>query len=204
VETEHDEAKRSRMVEEWKTRVSPVDELKKNRQFFIEIILVRHIENFLNYLSSLLFEIFTQRPETLRSSDRVEVATVLRHESIESIVRELAERKVESLSYSSFGDLAQFFQDRFKLQVGSDSDIELLTEAIEVRNISVHNRCVINRRFVGRLALPETSIGSKRELFVGDLDKLVPLLAKMVKVLDKSVVHHLNLKGVLFSSKRES
>ena len=72
VKVQDDEAEKQKMIDDWKNRKSPLDELKKSRQFFLEVLYVRHIENFLAYLSTLLFEIFTQRPETLRSSDRVE------------------------------------------------------------------------------------------------------------------------------------
>ena len=64
-----------------------IDELKNNRQVLLEIVLVRHIENYLNFLSGLLFEVFRQRPETLKSSERVELATVLRYESLDTCRR---------------------------------------------------------------------------------------------------------------------
>jgi len=199
VETEHDEAKRQEMITAWARRQSATDALRENRQLFLEIVLVRHVENFLNYLAALLYEIFTQRPETLRSSDRVEVANVLRHESIESLVREIAERKVESLSYSSFQDVADFFQERFKISVADPAPFAALLEAIETRNISVHNRCVMNRRFVIRLGLEEDAVGKRRELYIAHLDSLVPLLATVVRVLDRRAASKLRLRGVRFA-----
>jgi hypothetical protein len=177
-----------------------MEQLKLHRQFLVEVILVRHVENYLNYLSGRLYEIFTQRPETLRSSDRVELETVLRHESIESLVREVAERKVESLSYSSFADLCQFFTDRFKLTVASDADRSTLIEMIEVRNISVHNRCIVNKRFASRTGAPEARIGRKKQLGIADLDRLVPLLADCVRVLDVEARRRLKIRGTRFGS----
>src|SRR5580704_888089 len=46
-----DPIKKAEMEAEWKGRRSAVDELKANRQLLLETILVRHVENFLNYLS---------------------------------------------------------------------------------------------------------------------------------------------------------
>jgi hypothetical protein len=133
VSVEVDPEKRRGMEETWSKRKGAVDALRDHRQFLIEIILVRHIENFLNYLAALLFEIFTQRPETLRSSDRIEVEEVLRHSSVEAIVRAVAERKVEALSYSSFQDLRGFFRDRFSLELVGDEHLATFVHAIEVR-----------------------------------------------------------------------
>lgn len=199
VETESDAAKRAQMEADWAKRVSAADSLKANRQIFVEVIFVRHVENFLNYLAALLFEVFTQRPETLRSSETIEVARVLRHETIDALVRELAEKKVDALSYSSFADLCDFFQDRFKVALVSESDMKSVIEAIELRNISVHNRCVINQRFVTRTGSPPSAIGKKKDLYSNDLDRIIPLFAKIVKRLDRDICAKLKLKGVHFA-----
>lgn len=137
---EKDPQKKAAMEEKWSSRKGPADELKANRQLLIETILVRHIEDFINYLSAVLFEIFTTRPETLKSSDKVEVSKVLEHDSIESLVREIAENKVDSLSYSSFSKMSDFFEERFNIAIASKEDIESIKEFIEIRNIFVHNR----------------------------------------------------------------
>jgi hypothetical protein len=200
VETARADAEREELREKWKTRVSLIEQLESHRQFLVEVILVRHVENYLNYLSGLLFEIFTQRPETLRSSDRIELETVLRHDSIESLVRDMAQRKVESLSYSSFPDLCKYFADRFKLTVASGVDLGTLIEMIEVRNISVHNRCIVNKRFASRTGAPDLSIGKKKQLEIDDLDGLVPLLATRVRVLDADARRRLKVRGARFGA----
>ena len=204
VETERDEAKKKKMIEEWGKRITATQELKNNRQIFVEVIFVRHLENYLNYLSSLLYEIFTQRPETLRSSDKIEISSVLQHDSVESIVRDIAERKVEALSYSSFSDLTTFFKDRFNIKLVSDEELKKISDAIEIRNISVHNRCTINKRFVSRANVSIDDIGKKKYLFSNDLDELVPMLAKVVKSIDRSATSKLKLKGKIFAKKEKT
>ena len=199
VSVEDDEQKKAQMEAEWKGRPTALDELKRNRQLFVETILVRHIENFINYLSSVLFEIFIARPETLKSSDKVEVAKVLEHESIDSLVREIAETKVDALSYSSFAKLSEFFSDRFHISLAPNEDISFIHEYIEIRNISVHNRCFINKRFIARTGLDHSALGKKKELYGGDLDRLIPKLVEVVKHVDVTVRRKLKVKGVRFN-----
>lgn len=184
--------------EDASTRKGMIDVLRENRQFFLEVILVRHIENYLNYISELLYEIFIGKPETLRSSDKVEIARVLEHASIRDFVLAAAQRKVDSLSYSAFSELSAFFDARFGLTLVNELNEPLLVEAIEIRNISVHNRCVINERFCKRIGLDESLIGTRREIYVGTLDDLMPLLFDLVKALDKSARRKLKLKGRRF------
>lgn len=201
VETEGDEKKKIKMEEEWKLRVSATDSLRSNRQFFLEIILVRHIENYLNYVAALLYEIFVQRPETLRSSEKIEISVALQCDSIETLVREIAERKVESLSYSSFSDLSDFFEDRFRLDLADEEQLKLLLEAIEIRNISVHNHCTINKRYISRLKLSTEHLGKQKRLGVDYLDKLVPMLMEMAISVDKQARSKFHLTGIRFKKK---
>ena len=148
---------------EWR---GPFQELKNHRQFLLEVLLVRHVENYLNYLSSLLRIILTARPETLRSSEKIDLEVVFRHSTLEDLVKTVAERKVESLSYASFGDLSIYFKDKFGITLVSDHEMEALVEAIECRNISVHNRCVVNHRYLARVSKTSYKFGQVRSLGV--------------------------------------
>ena len=181
-----------------KTGKKMVDVMVEKGQFFLEVIFVRHIENYLNYLSSLLFEIFTQRPETLRSSEKVEVSFVLGCTSINDIIRALAERKVEGLSYESVAELSTFFHDRFNLDLFSTLEIDIVVEAIETRNISVHNRCIVNGRYLTRTRRDKSLIGKRRNIYFSDIEKIVPLLGEAVKRLDKHAQAKLRLRGTRF------
>jgi len=198
VNTERDEATKAKMIAEWKERATAVSALSKNRQFLIEVILVRHVENYLNYLAALLNEIFIARPETLRSGEKIDVQFVLEHDSFETLVRALAERKVDSLAYSSFGDLSLFFEDRFKLQLVTDSEKSAIIEAIETRNISVHNRCLVNRKYQQKTGCSKELIGKLKDLYIGDIDALVPILFRSAVDIDKAARQKLGLQGVRF------
>ena len=200
LDTAHSDEEREELSKHWDNRVSQMEILKKHRQFFLEVVLVRHVENFLNYLSSLLYEIFTQRSETLRSSDKVELSRVLSHDTIESLVRDVAERKVESLSYSAFNELADFFTERFGLNIVPGDKRQYIVEAIEIRNISVHNRCVIDRRFIARTGCATNELGKRKELYIGHIDELVLLFAEQTRRLDAAARKKLKLKGIRFSS----
>ena len=181
--------------ESWR---GPLSELSAHSQFYNEAFLVRHVENYLSYLSALLFEVFQERPETMRSSEKVELDFVLEHRSYDSLVQGLAEKKVEALSYSSFERLSQFFQDQFHLSICTSKDLPLIREAIETRNISVHNRCRISRRYLEKVPETKWKLGSTRYLGIADIDLLVPALHKAVSQLDREARHHLRLPGIRF------
>jgi len=198
VDTEEDAKKRKEMEEDFSAREGMVGVLKKNRQVLLEIVLVRHVENYLNYLSGLLFEIFRQKPETLRSSEQVALSEVLKHESLDSFVHAEAERRVGKLSYSSFNDLADYFSERFSLELFSGDKIKLIIEAIETRNISVHNRCIINERFCKKTGSDLREVGNRKELCIDTLNDVVPILVDGVRALDKNARRKLKIRGRRF------
>lgn len=176
----------------------PFVELAYHRQMFIELLLVRHVDNYFNYLSSLLFEIFTQRPESMKSGEKVDVELVLEHKSMESLTRGLAERKVDALSYSSFATLLSFFKERFSLSICADEHVDAVNEYIETRNIIVHNRGIINRRYLEKIGQTHRKMGQLRLLDITDLDAIVPTFFSTVKSLDQQARSHMKIRGHYF------
>ena len=198
IDTTTDEQDRDRLRSEEDAWEGPAARLRKRQQFLFEIILVRHVENYLNYLSGLLFDIFTQRPETLKSSEKIALDQVLSHDNMDDLIRTIAQTKVDSLSHQSFYDLVAYFGEHFGLALFPQGQVALLAEAVQTRNISVHTRCIINERYVKRTGAPELLIGTKRDLSMEDLAGLVPLLADGVRKLDGQARKKLKLRGTRF------
>ena len=173
-------------IEERRPKWKPMkDIVKENRQFFLETMLISHVNNYLNYLSSLLFEIFTQRQETLKSSEKIDIETVLNCESIGDVVKVFAEKKVEELSFGSINELYDFFKHRFKLELFSDNLQQKVIEAVETRNISVHNRCIINRRYIKKTGCDPRLIGSRKQLMISELDEYIAIFLESVRAVDQ-------------------
>ena len=150
----------------------PVDILKKHLQLLFELLVCRHVDNYLTYLSNLLSEAFRLRPELLRSNAKVEVDMILQHKSLDDLISVLAERKIQKLAYEPFTQVVRFFKSRLDLEIAGEEDLSRLTEAIEIRNISVHNACVINRRYMQRLRLDSSLIGTMKRLNIENVEPL--------------------------------
>lgn len=204
---EPDPQKKNEMEARWKARKPALRQIAENRQFLSEVILVRHVENYLNFLSSLLFRIFTQRPETLRSNETVKFEDVLKHDSLESMIGFLAQKKVESLSYTSLEELDAYFSEKFSLEIVSKKDRQFLNDAVEIRNISVHNRCRIDTKYLRKTGAAKpvdtSQVGNTKQLGIDDLDKLVPMLFASACRLDKQARKQLKLRASRFNLRNE-
>ena len=173
--------------------------LENNRQFILEVICVRLVENYLNYLSSLIYEIFIQRPETMKSSEQVDIESVLSHDSLDSLVRSLADKKISDLSYSSFKDISKYFFKKFKLNVCKDKHLDEMSLAVEVRNISVHNRCRIDEKFIKHTSYDSKANGKKLEIGGQYIKDIALVMFDSVKSLDSNARKKLNLKSKRFA-----
>lgn len=178
------------------SRADPLKELTAHTQLLWELLLSRHVDNWLNYVASLLYEIFRARPGMLKTKDaKLDVATVLEQATIDDVVHLLAQRKVHELSYRPFAELCAFFEQQ-GLPIGREEDRAYISEAIEVRNIAVHNRCVVNEFFVRRVPLAGAdAIGKKRWLNVRDVEPLAIVLAHVVREVDAAAVAHFGLSA---------
>ena len=173
--------------------------LDVRRQFLLELLLTRHVDNYLSFLSAVLFEIFTSRPDTLKSAEQVSVEEVLSCEDMNGVIRMFAERKVNRLAYKSYHDLSMFFNERLGLQLTSASDEQVISEAIELRNISVHNRCKMDRRYVQKTGRPMSDLGKIRELGTDDYERYFFPMVRSARDVDADAAKKFNL-AVLSSS----
>jgi len=174
--------------------------IKRFARFVCEMMLVRGTDNFLTYVSELLALIFTTRPETLRSAETVKLEEILEHASMDDLVKRLAERRVERLSYQGMKDLQKDLAEKLNFEIFPSSEpFSRAMRIIEIRNLLVHNRGIVNRTFQVKTGDSSLAIGSLFELrphpLISDLD----FLAKSVLDIDERAA----LKFGLARSKSE-
>jgi hypothetical protein len=118
----------------------------------LQMILCRTVDNFLTYLTDLLVLIFRARPETMRSKETEMLKDVLQFSEMSDLVSYLADKRVMKLAFQSFDDLAKDVEKRTGLPISTDHDtLRYIAIAIEIRNLIVHNRGRVNRRFQDRM-----------------------------------------------------
>ena len=166
---------------------SPADDPYKmlgyHKQFLLEVILSRHVDNYLCFLSSILKECLLSRPEAMLALETsISLEMVLSHESKESLLQTVAEDEVQRLSYKSFGDLARFFGKNLKIKIANELQKSKIIQAIEIRNISIHNRCVIDKKYCRKTGTDQAQAGS---VMILDYDHL----KEIAKALAASAIH---------------
>jgi len=175
-----------------------IQELKKNRLIIIHMLHTRMVDNYLTYLSEILVECFTAKPEAMRSSEKVEISEILQYDNFQGIVEHVAEKKVHSLSYQSITDLDSYFVDKFNVHIVEEKDKEFLIKAIETRNLITHNRGIRNKIYIQKVGEDESEIGKIRDIGIDFSEKVNKLFYNSVKQLDSSLRKKLGVPGHRF------
>lgn len=124
----------------------------KHRQLVNEIMLSRAVESFDFYILSILREIFSARPEILKSNKKIDISTLIELRTPEEIIFYLAENQLHELGYKPLKELNQWIIDRTGLTLFKNDDIfDLAMLATEVRNLIAHNDCMNNDVIMKRL-----------------------------------------------------
>jgi hypothetical protein len=130
-----------------------VDEFKAFRPLTREMLLNRFVDNFLTYVAQLLALAFKTRPDMLKSNEKVEVGFVLEHRTTDELTEALADRRVERLSYQGLEALAADLRTGLGFElIPDETRFQSAVELVEMRNLLVHNRGIVNRRYRGRVA----------------------------------------------------
>ncbi len=125
-----------------------------------QMAFCRAADNYLTYIADLLALVFKKRPETLRSSESVSLDLVLQHKDMNALIEQLAERKVNELSYMGLEKLQDYLDRKLGFQLFTDHDqLREAVSFIEFRNLIVHNRGVVNTLFASRLPDYQEQIG---------------------------------------------
>jgi len=160
------------------------------RRLWMEMLLCRFVDSLQIYLGEALHRVFLGRPETLRSSEMVEIRRVLEHDSLQEFTAEVAAQKVDDLAYRGFAGVLDYLTERLGVTIDLDEqDIITTSYAISVRNIIVHNDGRINRRFLRDTGAQGFELGTRFNIVVYDmLDLWIKSFDRVASAVDKGLI----------------
>lgn len=177
-----DEAERTKYQKQIERGAGTTEALRLYyRQLVLQMTLSRATDNYLSYVSELLSLVFQTKPETLRSSEQVRLDEVLRHSSMDELIGSLSERRVERLAYLGMADLADDLEEKLGFALfETEEDLQGAIRVNAIRNLVVHNRAIINAKFVEQLPQYEGQQGQSLELDVDEVFGDITFLTRIV------------------------
>lgn len=127
-----------------------------------EMCLNRAVDSSLAYVSNVLHLIHQGHSGALKSSEAVDIDFILQFPSIDDLVRAIIERRVHALSYKSLDDLDKYLIKNFEISLFANGGQRVrVVQLVDVRNLIVHNRGVVNRIYKKRNPASVENIGER-------------------------------------------
>lgn len=128
------------------------DKLKNFRTLNSRNLTTNTVDTFLWFFSSIIKACINKNPVLLKSSESITVEEVLDFDRKTDLIDYLIDRKINSLSYGGIRQMERFLSDRLGVDAfKNDESRDLLGIFVEVRNIYIHNRGIVNRLFLSRV-----------------------------------------------------
>jgi len=173
--------------------------------FVIERMLCALAEALLWYLAALLNTVFTLHPYQMlarsKSTDMdglrvgaaesavVALRSVLEYETREQLLTSIIEEKVDRLSYKSLKSLDGYFREALKLPLTEDQTLlQSASRVVAMRNLLVHNRGLVNRRFRGLWGDDAPPLGQRLIVNHKLLNEAYEVVEKLVEDLEARAV----------------
>ena len=145
-----------------------------------EVVFCRHVDNFQAYLAHLLRDVLPRKPELVNEMKfTTDVGKLVAGATdgafsidVQALLREKIEKKVRSFAYGSFAELHKFMAKRLGLPVGTPQQLQFVDRAIQTRNISVHNRGMVNGARMQVLRPHVRVLTATLSVMVADLDRM--------------------------------
>lgn len=173
------------------------ERLQVQKPYLFQMTFSRSVDNFLSYISDLLFEIFVHRPEMLRSKEKIDVSQALDFSDKDQLVHYLAERKVNELAYKGIIELSEYVNNTLGFPlVESKVELEEISKVVQIRNLIIHNRGIVSRRAIDKCPLLGFSVGDEIQLDDKEVIKVYDLLNKAVISIDEKAIGKFGLATI--------
>jgi hypothetical protein len=139
-------------------------EMLRAQSTFLESVFCRGVDRFQTYVVELVADIFGSRPEMIPDI-KISSREIFQTNDITDLQKRIIEEAASRYSYLNIVDLSLELEKKFSFSLFSSHLSMLRTRRIiEIRNILVHARGVINRQFISKVGATADQIGTQVSL----------------------------------------
>lgn len=171
-------------------------------------LAVNIVDAFLWFISATIQGAMKQRPEMVKSGESVKIEDIFEFRNKKELIDYLIDRKVNSISYGGMSRVEKFIAEAIGVATFPDEETRALMQIfIEVRNIQVHNRGIVNRVFLGRVTKHQRFQfveGQRAHLCFEELVELTRVCVRTAIDLDMKICKKFGIKQKRYSTWRDS
>lgn len=128
-------------------------------RFIKESLIAREVDNFQTYVVELISAILQKKPAMIPSG-KIDAQTVFQFESLDDLRKLVVENMASKYSYMNIIDLGDELQSKYSFALFPSRIRKLrVKRLVGIRNLIVHNRGLVNRRFVDDCGSKHDALG---------------------------------------------
>jgi hypothetical protein len=166
-------------------------ERKLFRQFpeLIRVLsLLYLVAIFESYLVDIVREILLTCPDALKSGRQFTAEAIIKLGEQKQIISYLAEKEIDDLLYKSFPDVVDYFDKKFNINLNASGvSAENIVEILATRNIHVHNRGIVNQRYLESVRGSKLKAGTYKPVTREYLRDSIGLISTLVEFINTEV-----------------
>ena len=144
------------LIFEWESEavglINYTDAIADDSRLSLDLMLIRTVDHFLTYISGLLTLVFEKYPKAL-SAIPVKLGEILQYSDRDEVVRASIHEHVRGLSYNGLQQLQEEISSKVGFRLFKDTqDSNFAIEAVEIRNVLVHNNGYVDSRLAKNIS----------------------------------------------------
>ena len=115
------------------------------------IMLISYLDFLISDLIHFYFQSF---PESVSNDLSIKLGDLILCSNLEDAIRNISSEEIDKILFNNLNYQKKFFKEKFKIDLKENIiKWDLINEAIERRNIIIHNNCKVNKRYLNSINL---------------------------------------------------
>jgi hypothetical protein len=157
----------------------------------MRILFASCADTFETFMSSLLYEIYLAKPETLISPATVKVEDVLKRADMDDFITWYAKEKIKKLQRGSVKGFIAENSTIKSLNAFDDTRIGEIEKILQIRHLYTHQNGIVDDKF--RHYFPATNVNDEYPMTLVEFLKSFEYLAESAEAVDDKARNALNL-----------
>lgn len=153
-----------------------------------------------DYVKDIMQYLFTKFPQHLfLKKEKIELSKLIEFQTLEELRERVIKEKVISLSYNNLADMVKYIEKEFSVAFNFKELVyELLVEITNVRNILVHNKGLINERFLANVSDEKYSLGARVSIPIESIHETAEAFHAVVEKMHLGLINKFCKKEVQY------
>jgi hypothetical protein len=162
-----------------------------------EMLFCRGVNSFLTYLADLMTLIYEKYPKKLPSNKQTTYRFCIEHHIAGDLISALAEDTVMELTHQSLDALAKYFKKNLDLVLFTEgAHLANAGLSVDIRNVTTHNRGIVNRFFIQRNPRFADGLGKRVVLSEEERREMLSTLGYCLRQLDVRAIKKFGLETI--------